>query len=114
MLARILVALPGRVTLPHLDFIYGVMPLLALGLYLWLQVRALKRFRRGWWRMACLPAAAMAGALLVSLFGGLSGANLAPIWFFLTLPVALLFLLALYAVKALKEMRRWGIIADRG
>ncbi|TDQ82351.1 hypothetical protein A8950_2174 [Dongia mobilis] len=101
-------------TLPHLDFVYGVVPLLMLAAYLWLQIRALRRFRRGWHRLACVPAAAMAITLLIGIVGGLQGANLAPLWFFLTLPVALLFLLALYAVKAIREMRRWGIIADRG
>lgn len=100
--------------MPHLDFIYGVVPLLTLAFYVWLQIRALRRFRRGWRQAASIPAVAMSLAALVSVAGILQGANLAPLWFFLTLPAALLFLLALHGVKAIREMRRWGIIAGRG
>jgi len=100
----------GWLTVPELDFVYGVVPLLVLAAYLWLQVRALRRFRRGWRRAALVPVAAMSVAAAISIGGGLAGADLAPLWIFLTLPAAVLFLLVLFAVKGVREMRRWGVI----
>jgi hypothetical protein len=96
-----------------MDLVYGVLPLVMLGLYLWLQIRALRRYRRGWWWAALLPAAAMSLALLVGIIGGLQGANLAPLWFFLTLPVALLYLGVLTGIKAISDQGKKGISGGR-
>ncbi|WP_374370719.1 hypothetical protein [Dongia sp.] len=96
-----------------MDMLYGILPLVMLGLYLWLQIRTLRRYRHGWWWAALLPAIAMALATLVGLVGGLQGANLAPLWFFLTLPVSLLYLGGLTGFKAIRDHGRRGISGGR-
>jgi hypothetical protein len=83
-----------------MELVYSFIPLALLVGYLWLQWRALTRFA-GFWRLAALvPAIAMAAALAVAVIGVMADANLAPLWFFLTLPFACLYLVILSGLKA--------------
>lgn len=83
-----------------MDLVYGFIPLLLLVGYLWLQWRALARFAGLWRWAAAVPAIAMAAALAVSIMGAMAGANLAPLWFFLTLPFAFFYLVILSGLQA--------------
>lgn len=83
-----------------MDLVFGFIPLALLVGYLWLQWRALARFA-GFWRLAALvPAVVMAAALAVAIIGVMQDANLAPLWFFLALPFACLYLAILSGLRA--------------
>lgn len=88
-----------------MDILFNILPLALLVAYLWLQIRALRRWQGGWRVAALLPAIAMAAATLVGVVGGLQGSNIAPIWIIFTLPIALLVLIALGLVKWLLGQR---------
>jgi len=59
-------------------------------------------FLDGSWRMAALiPAGAIALAVAVGVLGGLSGANMAPMWVFIALPLCILWLIGLWAIRGI-------------
>ncbi len=68
----------------------------------WLSLQAVSLLRlHGRWRLAAwVPLIVMAVASATAVLGGLAGSNLAPIWVILALPVCLLWLLALWLVRA--------------
>jgi len=68
----------------------------------WLTLQAVSLLGlRGRWRLAAwVPLIVMGAAFATAVLGGLAGSNLAPIWVILALPVCLLWLLALWLLRA--------------
>ncbi|MGB3387899.1 MAG: hypothetical protein WBA88_07975 [Pseudaminobacter sp.] len=77
-------------------------PLFVGAAVLWLVLNgtAIWAFGGKWRTAALIPAAAMALAIAVAVFGILGGSNLAPIWVVFALPLCLAWILALWVVKA--------------
>lgn len=72
-----------------------------VAIWLVLQIWALIFFK-GMWRIAAsFSAAAMILAVAVGILGGLAGADMAPIWIFIALPLCILWIVLLWLA--------WGI-----
>lgn len=69
---------------------------------LWLALQAISlRSLHGRWRLAAwVPLIAMGIAVAIAVLGILNGSNLAPIWIILALPVCLMWLSALWLLRA--------------
>jgi hypothetical protein len=76
-------------------------PLAIVLLYLFLQVRLIRRGRGPWFALAVVPAVVVAGAAVIAAVGVLDGSNLAPIWLVFAVPPATLWLLLLWLAGAL-------------
>ena len=76
------------------DYSFLSLPALAI-VGIWLQARALLRYRGGWRIAACVPLVALVAALAVAVLGVLAGSNLAPIWVVFALPLCFVWLVAL-------------------
>ena len=75
-------------------------PLAIVLLYLFLQVRLIRRGRGLWRGLALVPAVAVAGAAVIVVVGVLDGSNLAPIWLVFAVPPATLWLVLLWLAGA--------------
>jgi hypothetical protein len=90
-----------------LDILLGPFgPLGIVVLYVFLQIRLLRRGRGLWRALAVVPAVAVAGAVGVVVFGVAAGSNLAPIWLVFVLPPATLWLVVLWLAGAV--FGAWG------
>ena len=76
------------------DYSFLSLPALAI-VGIWLQARALRRYRGGWRIAAWVPLVALVAALAVAVLGVLAGSNLAPIWVVFALPLCFVWLVAL-------------------
>jgi hypothetical protein len=72
-----------------------------MGAVVWLvlQTAAIWTLRGGWRLAAWLSAAIMGLAVAIAALGVLAGSNLAPIWVVFALPVCLLWIMMLWAVR---------------
>ena len=73
-------------------------------LYLLLQLISLIVLRGRWRSIAWACAAVMALAIIVGLAGGYSGANMAPIWIIIALPVLAVVLAVLLVVRGIMKL----------
>lgn len=76
-------------------------PLAIVTVYLFLQIRLIRRGRGLWRGLALVPAVAVAGAIVIVAVGIADGSNLAPIWLVFAVPPATLWLLLLWLAGAL-------------
>ena len=83
-----------------IDGFLAAIPLLVVG-GLVAQWQALRRFEGAWRLAAWVPVATMGTAIAVAVLGVSAGSNLAPIWVLFALPLCLLWLAALWLLRAI-------------
>lgn len=88
-----------------IEGLFGALPLLVLA-GLVAQWQSLRRFEDGWRVAAWVPVTGMGVAVAVAALGVMAGSNLAPIWIVFALPLCLLWLGALWLLRAVAALAR--------